>query len=235
MPEEDIHELASDRPIERSGQDKFGRHTFARQLADGITRRKGRHSSVVALQGAWGGGKTSVKNLVLAELKSDQEQGKASPHVVEFEPWQLRDADSLFSAFFKEISIAIGEDTKGDDHKKERLLRYSKALTLGGTAAKWIGVAVNLAGVPGATAFGQAVSERAKDLGEVFQQGAEATTDEPQQSLKQLKDELKKLMGELERPVLVVIDDIDRLEVEEMLLIFQLVKANADFPNFTYR
>lgn len=234
MPEEDIHELASDRPIEHLGQDKFGRHLFARQLADGITRRKGRHSSVVSLQGAWGGGKTSVKNLVLAELKGDQEQGKASPHIVEFEPWQLRDADSLFSAFFKEISIAIGGDTQGDDHKKERLLRYSKALTLGGTAAKWIGVAVNLAGVPGATAFGQAMNERAKDLNEVFQQGAEATTDEPQQSLKQLKDELKKLMEDLERPVLVVIDDIDRLEVEEMLLIFQLVKANADFPNFTY-
>ncbi len=38
----------------------------------------------------------------------------------------------------------------------------------------------------------------------------------------------------MERPLLVVIDDIDRLSAQEIPQLFQLVKANADFPKVIY-
>ena len=41
-------------------------------------------------------------------------------------------------------------------------------------------------------------------------------------------------LASLRRPVLVVIDDIDRLTIDEILQVFQLVKVNADFPNLVY-
>ena len=38
----------------------------------------------------------------------------------------------------------------------------------------------------------------------------------------------------MEKPLLVVVDDIDRLTVEEICLVFRLVKSNGDFPNTIY-
>jgi hypothetical protein len=38
----------------------------------------------------------------------------------------------------------------------------------------------------------------------------------------------------LPRPILVALDDVDRLAHDEIRLLFQLIKANADFPNIIY-
>ncbi|KXZ73023.1 KAP family P-loop domain protein [Acinetobacter venetianus] len=37
-----------------------------------------------------------------------------------------------------------------------------------------------------------------------------------------------------EEPLLIVLDDLDRLTTQELRMIFQLVKANTDFPNVTF-
>jgi predicted KAP-like P-loop ATPase len=38
----------------------------------------------------------------------------------------------------------------------------------------------------------------------------------------------------LKSPILVVMDDLDRLTADEVRVVFQLIKANADFPNLVY-
>lgn len=52
--------------------------------------------------------------------------------------------------------------------------------------------------------------------------------------LVELKRELAESLRKLDRPVLVVVDDVDRLSGDEIRLLFQLIKANADFPNLVY-
>jgi type II secretory pathway predicted ATPase ExeA len=49
-------------------------------------------------------------------------------------------------------------------------------------------------------------------------------------TLPELKRELTELLRQLRQPLLVVIDDIDRLTPDEMKAVFQLVRANADLP-----
>jgi predicted KAP-like P-loop ATPase len=168
--------------------------------------------------------------MVLEALREDMEQGWDSPHIVEFEPWQLRDVDSLFAAFFSEIANALGRDGNDSKARRERLLSYGKSLSFGGSSMKSLGVLAGLTGVPFAKLI-ELAGEKMKDAAEIAEQGADAITDK---SIGEKKTELRHLLQDLDRPILVIIDDIDRLEVEEMLLIFQLVKANADFPNFTY-
>jgi hypothetical protein len=53
-------------------------------------------------------------------------------------------------------------------------------------------------------------------------------------TLPELKRELTELLRQLRQPLLVVIDDIDRLTPDEMKAVFQLVRANADLPNLVY-
>jgi hypothetical protein len=53
-------------------------------------------------------------------------------------------------------------------------------------------------------------------------------------SVADVKKDLHVLFGALGKNVLVVVDDIDRLTPQEIRMVFQLVKANADFPNLVY-
>ena len=224
MTENSFHQTASDGAIESHKQDKFDREDFAGHLAAGVLARRKQNSFVVSLQGAWGCGKSSIKNMAVEKLK-DQE---AALEIVEFEPWQLRDADSLFAAFFGEIALKITGKEAVDS--KERLLSYSKALTIGGSTLKYVGILAGILGVPLAKVI-ELMGEGMGNASKVAEEGSNATSEK---SLRDQKRELGELLRKLDRPILVIIDDIDRLEVDEMLLIFQLVKANADFPNFTY-
>jgi len=61
-----------------------------------------------------------------------------------------------------------------------------------------------------------------------------ARSEARRQSLPEIKKDLTEVLQKLKKPVLVVIDDVDRLSAEEVKLLFQLVKANADFPNLVY-
>lgn len=54
------------------------------------------------------------------------------------------------------------------------------------------------------------------------------------ESIVNLKEEIKKCFESCQQKLVIVIDDIDRLLPEEELLIFQIVKMLADFPNIVY-
>lgn len=72
-----------------------------------------------------------------------------------------------------------------------------------------------------------------KSSGEMIEDAAKLKDKGPADLSKQ-KKALSEELKNLQQPILVIIDDIDRLYAEEIALIFQLVKANADFPNFIY-
>lgn len=53
-------------------------------------------------------------------------------------------------------------------------------------------------------------------------------------SAQEIKEEIKKIIKKSEQKILVIIDDIDRLNDEETLELFRLIRINADFPNTIY-
>ena len=229
-------DFSADRPIATAKADRLGRKAFAEALANRIQSWNGRDSLVIALCGEWGCGKTSLKNMVIEKLRRG-----ASPKVdlLEFNPWEISGRDSLAASFFRELTLALSLEEAAEPSTKgtiRRLRLYAKLASFGGTALKAVGAALGMAGNPVGPAFGVA-GEAASQSAEVANQGAEAqeAADEPlEQSLAELKRSLTRDMAELKRPVLIVIDDIDRLTTDEIREIFQLVKANADFPNLIY-
>jgi hypothetical protein len=56
----------------------------------------------------------------------------------------------------------------------------------------------------------------------------------PTADLEELKDRLEDGLGKAETRIVVVMDDIDRLDKEEIQAVFKLVKLSADFPNTAY-
>jgi len=57
---------------------------------------------------------------------------------------------------------------------------------------------------------------------------------ETDKTVNKIKDKIQKKLNRLDKRILVLIDDIDRMDKEEMLLVFKLVKLCSDFNNFIY-
>lgn len=253
--------FSADRPISGRSEDRLDRTAYAEQLALAICSWKGTDSLVLGLYGPWGCGKTSLKNMVRDALT--EQPANIRPDVVDFNPWSFAGQDQLAETFFAEVGKRIGAKTDGTNDsrvaKKWRL--YASALRVGKVVADqlprlvgsalaatfffgglgivssfvqvgWIRVvggilsimAFLIAGIAAALA---AVSER---VSEWFLARSEART----KTVPEIKSELSELLRKRSRPLLVVMDDVDRLVPSEIRLLFQLVKANCDLPRIVY-
>jgi predicted KAP-like P-loop ATPase len=228
-----VPNLSSDRPISSLTEDALGRGGFAVALANAFIQWHGEDSLVVALYGPWGSGKSSLKNMILEMIRRHVDR----PAIVEFNPWAWSGRDRLFSAFFDEVGIAIG---KGSDTKEAKALasrwrKYGARLSFAGTAIAAIKNGTQALGIPLVPLILEGVSSGAKQASELAEGAAKAheaaSEEEP---LDELKRSLSESLGGLKAPLMVVMDDVDRLTKEEVRLLFQLIKVNADFPRVVY-
>lgn len=233
-PTKKTSEFSADRPIATSNADRLGRSAFARALATRIRAWNGQESLAISLCGEWGSGKTSLKNMVLESLNKGR---RLKMDVLQFNPWEISGHASIAAVFFRELGLALNHHSATEPAAKaaaDRLTLYSKAASFGGSTLKVLGKTLPILGVPGGPIL-ESIGEAAGATSEVAAKGAEvhgANLQEP--SLSEVKRLLAADMAKLKHPLLVVIDDIDRLTTDEIREVFQLVKANADFPNLIY-
>ena len=209
----------SDNAIESIKQDKLNRRNFAKNLAQTIIDFKVKDTFTIGLFGEWGTGKTSLINMTLEEIDAQKKKNDDEIIVCKFDPWHFDSSTQLISQFL----IWLGNifESKAQKISKEigqALIKYSTAFEL-----------ANLIPVP---AVGSIVSK----IGQVVSKGLGnclAKKNESKDILKQ-KDLVIKLLNSANKRILVVIDDIDRLNNEQIRQIFQLISAVAKFPNTIY-
>ena len=249
--------FSADRPIRSKSEDLLGRSAFAESLATVVEGWTGNDSLVVALYGPWGIGKTSIKNMVLEDLRGG---GPNAPTIVEFNPWQWAAQAQLAEAFFREISLALGKKDKSKKTKKlaDTLSAYAAFLKVGTHIASGMrsllasaaavagffglgGVLLNASWVRPYMAVGgfialafAALIGWSADFAEKAASAFSSLQKLKEKSLQEMKAEVADLLRPLKSPILVVMDDLDRLAADEVRVVFQLIKANADFPNLVY-
>lgn len=249
--------FSADWPIHSKSEDLLGRSAFAESLAAVVEGWTGNDSLVVALYGPWGIGKSSIKNMVLEHLRR---KGPDAPAIVEFTPWQWAAQDQMAEAFFREIGLALGKNDTSEDAKKraDRFAAYAAYLKVGSLvasgfrpllasgfalagffglsgaflSASWMKPYLGVGGVV-ALALAAFIGWSA-DFAEKTAAAFASLQKLKEKSLQETKAEVAGLLRQLKSPILVVIDDLDRLTADEVRLIFQLIKANADFPNLVY-
>lgn len=203
--------LLHDQPIQKEDEDILSRTGFAHHLAQTILEWKQPESIVIGLMGSWGTGKTSVLNLAVkkfSELTKHWEKQK-QPVFVWFNPWNISDKDHLLKAFLEQILSGLYK--VNHKHYKEIKKKFE-------ILGKTLGA---LEDIP--------------TIGKFFKVGGNVInllTEE--KSLVDQKADLDKLFLDLNRQIIIIIDDIDRLTVDEIRLLFQIIKINADFPNTIY-
>ncbi len=228
--------IEADRPIQSIGQDRFDRQRFVRALA-GVIRRAAdpAGSLVLALTGPWGSGKTSVKNMLLEQLRTGREaEGDvaASPAVVEFHPWQVSGTARLTEFFFDALAAQIRKENPGGrgqelgDALRKHGGRLSRVLT---PVREWL-TALSTSGNPDVVAHVAPIAGAAA----LAEAGLGAAAAGDQADAFQEKRTIAAEMEKLTRPILVVVDDLDRLPADEVFETIRLVSANADLPNSVY-
>jgi hypothetical protein len=195
-----------DRPIEAEQEDKFNRLPFASRIANTIAHRTDSSSLVVGIFGKWGEGKTSVLNLMKSALKHHDDV-----EVVPFNPWHFTSQEQLLRGFFATLADALDERLKtAGESIGEILKKYGAALSVASVTFGGM-VSVN----PGAGAS---------------QLGANLSTVD----LDKLRERVERILRESGKRVVVLIDDIDRLDRQEIQAIFKLVKLSASFSSTVY-
>ena len=207
--------IKADSPIRAKEGDLLGRDRMAASVAGMINSSLGHETAgdeslVVGIEGEWGYGKTSFINLILENLKSFEQRDYL---IIEFNPWNFSDQNELITDFFESIIDALeSEKTLGEkpfeiETAVRRIRRYFPKLLERGNVKF---------GIPGVLDLGL-------DL--------KGMTGDP---LERQKKEINGLLAEIGKPMVIVIDDIDRLDSQETKLVFKLVRMTANFANTVF-
>jgi len=92
-------EIGSDVPIRSAKQDRLRRSAFAARIAVVLKGPSVEEGRVFAIRGARGTGKSSLKNMIIEELRTD-----ANVKWLDFNPWQWADGDAITKALFREMA-----------------------------------------------------------------------------------------------------------------------------------
>lgn len=201
-------EASPERALRTREEDKLGRDGFIRRLTGALINSKSQQSTgvVIGITGPWGSGKSSILNMLHEEILEQHENAL----VVRFDPWLVSGRDDLIQQFLRELLGTINSKK----HLKEKFEKLKKTL---------LGYGATLAPAADALLPGSGSALRiAKALG----------TSAP--SLYEQRENLFSILSQIDLPIVVMVDELDRINDDEIRAVAQLVRAVGDFPNISY-
>ncbi len=208
MSEKHYCTLSADKPLIDPQEDQLGYALFARHLAFSLTKMVPAEGFVVAIYGPWGSGKTTLLNFLFHYFK--EAPADEQPIIVPFNPWWFSGHEKLAKHFFDQLQASLAT-SDGD------------LATLQGKIAE----------------FADMVSELPASIHIPYISiGKIAVEFTPMKSsvknVIKLKMEIAEELRKQPRRIFVTVDDIDRLNPEEIRQLFGVIKSVADFPNVVY-
>jgi hypothetical protein len=196
----------SDAPLVDPKADRFGRLLFASRVANTIAERRDPSSIVIAISGAYGEGKSTVLSFIQQDLAK-----YAHVVVVPFNPWRFTSEEALLVGFFRTLSQAIDRRFTTVKESLGKLMSDYGEIATELVKVKYQGMELS----PG------------KGVGTLGKLLETATIED-------LKMRVDHFLSEEKKRVVVVMDDIDRLDRSEVQAVFRLIKLSADFPYTAY-
>lgn len=200
-------------------EDFFNFNVYANKIKELIQKNSNNPNPlVIGIYGKWGEGKSSFTNLIRDKIEHFERNGKKEYLVYNFNPWLYDSEKELVNDFFEGLKNSFyvkNQKTIGD-----RIISYSKyfkALKISATT-----------GIPRILNY---TVEFSPD--EIFKQLGGALGTSPN-TIQFLRDQINNAISEANFKVVVFIDDIDRLDKNEIFSVLKLVKLNASFENFIF-
>ncbi|XPV76427.1 MAG: KAP family P-loop NTPase fold protein [Desulfovibrio sp.] len=198
-------QISDDKPITLTpNNDPLERYNYCVNLAKSLNISSHGSSIVIGIEAKWGDGKTTVINTVKEVLDENYH-----PHIIDFEPWLYTSQEAMIKGFFNVFLESI---------KEEAPLLH---MQIGGDMESFSSRLADLGKASGNKVVGGIM-------------GICAAVFSDDSSLQDTRRRIDKALGNYNRTIVIVIDDIDRLPHEEVPLVFQLVKSIASFKGVAF-
>lgn len=210
--------------------DAFGRSAYAERLVPVLCRQASDETIVVGLEGEWGSGKTHL----LGQVRFVLAKSHPDAVIVEFNPWLVANAESLVLALLGQLAARIGTTSSRSDQAQRGLLASRRILGYLSALQRVAEPALLLVD-PGGTATGMVSAARASiDTMSKAVDDVMLPTRLAKMDVFARKQAVTEALQDFGRPIVIIIDDLDRLQGDEIRSIFQAIKAVADFPGISY-
>ena len=216
-----MYEFSDDIPIEEPEEDLLGVNTLAVSISQCILDMCNPVGSVIAVNGSWGSGKTSITNLVLNHI--DKSTSNRKPIVIKFQSWMYQSEEKVMAGLLRELYIGL----------RPTFSKSTKArIALHRIVPNFIDSARTVRSVIGAVSgsfMNHLLDIIVLPISNLISDGISST-----ESIESLQNIVCREMKRLGYKFLFVIDDIDRLSPDEMLAIFRTIKSIGRLPNVLY-
>ncbi|HAS1236377.1 KAP family P-loop NTPase fold protein [Enterobacter cloacae] len=207
----------NDQPIlgGQNDPDLLNRLDFANHLANILLLNSNDDCLTMSIEAEWGYGKTSVINLIKCALNEKD----SLPIIIEYNPWLAGQPETLIQDFLLQFSSQLNIKDKSEAalEASKKLIAYSSLFSL----AKL---------VPGTEPWASIIEKIFSKFGSTAKKIAELKKLDLLGRKKQVEEAIRKI----NHPIIVIIDDIDRLTPSETFQVLRLVKAVADFSGTSF-
>ncbi|MFE9238649.1 P-loop NTPase fold protein [Streptomyces sp. NPDC007007] len=204
--------LLGDDPVNASG-DELDRQRFSDHAIRVVNRvRQQSESSVIALIGPWGSGKSSLLEMItesIDELTHVEEPDAPEWRVANFNPWIHSDPVSMYVGFYSELRSCLPGRKQWSEARE--------------SIGKWVQNAAPIGKIGGVARI---------DASSILEKLAEKIAGDTSATAK--KDKAEAALKECGVSILIVMDDLDRLTPGELLEVFKMVRLVGRLPNVYY-
>lgn len=193
-----------DNPISSSQEDRLLRAPFAKHAAQLIVENHSPESSVV--YGLEGLWGSGKSSVIALIIENLRERQDETWKVATFTPWATSGPDGLFAEFFAALSTVA--PASGKTGLRRKLVEYADI-------ARPLVALIPVAGAALAEAANSMEKRLEKPWNVVF-------------------EEISEVLLELKTPILIVVDDIDRLQSTELLDLMKVVRLLGRFPGVDF-
>lgn len=206
--------VSKDTPLSEIKDDAFHREPIVNTVVKVINNLCTQNENCfnIGIFGKWGEGKTTVLNFIKQELLN---QKKDNIIITEFNPWFFKDDESLYLDFFRTIS------SKSPDEKFVGVIKkYAPIVSLGLSGlSKIAALALPPAGI--ALKTGAYIFDHLSGISN-------------NKSVSELKKDIDTAIDKSKKHYVIFIDDLDRLDKQELHSVLNLIKHTANFQNTIY-
>lgn len=197
---------ADDIPILTPEEDLLNHAHFAKDIAKLLASQKKSVNFVMSINGEWGSGKSSCVNMIKHYLENEH---KDKIVYADFSPWLYHGNQEILLREFMSVLFKTVDSTSNIcncpfNFSANKLQKLFNSLLSNMTIT-----------VP---FFGVSLK---------LPKASEPT-------IYDIKKQISDLLIKIDKKIVIFIDDLDRLNKSEVLQIFSLIKAVADFPNVIY-
>lgn len=208
----------SDNPISEISDDLLDRGNFANRIAMVISSYTSSECLTIGVYGIWDDGKSSLTNMIISEIKKSAVKDKYA--VINFNPRLYSNKEDLIAQMFKEISMAFKIS-----NPSETVNKVADVIEKTGKIAD----IAKMLPIPIAKDIAGTISEAFGKYSSALKDGVNE-----EKELPEIKKEIESALEKNKIKLLISIDDFDRLNQEEIRIMFQVVKILGNFKNTIY-